>query len=69
MVNFLTYDDFYAVVDVMHFRFSLKSDKVLKIVNYRVLKHIPRNLQKILNNELFHIVIEAFQKMNKFLPI
>ena len=28
MVNFLTYDDFYAVIDVMDLRFSLKSDSL-----------------------------------------
>ena len=69
MANFLTYNNFYAVIDVMHLRFSLKSDKVLKLVNYRVLKHIAKNLQTLLNNEPFYIFIEGFQKINTILPI
>ena len=68
MANYLTYDNFYDDIDVMHCRFSLKSDKLLKLVNNRVLKHIANNLQNILNNESFYIFYVTFQKINTFLP-
>ena len=64
MSNFLTYDDFYDVIDVMHCGFPLKSDKFLKLVN--VLKRIANNLQNILNNELFDVFIVTFKKINAF---
>ena len=68
MANYLTYDYFYDDIDIMHCRFSLKSDKLLKLVNNRVLKRIANHLQNILNNEQFYIFYVTFQKINTFLP-
>ena len=68
MANYLICDNFYDDKDVMHCRFSLKSDKLLKLVNNRLLKHIANNLQNILNNESFYIFYVTFQKINTFLP-